>query len=171
MKKVILTIITGLLCIGTHAQTTSPDTAVINFVTKATKGGMTEVNSGKLAMQKGNSADVKSFGQRMVADHTKANAELKSIVASKKWNIPEPSPTVVTPDAMLTSSTGSDFDRGYINMMVKDHKKTVMLFEHAATSSPDPQIKGFAAKTLPILKQHYTLIQQVANKLGIAYEK
>jgi putative membrane protein len=147
------------------------DTAIVNFVIHATKGGMMEVNSGKLATEKGKSTDVKSFGARMVADHSKANAELKSIVAAKKWNIPPPSPTVVTPDAMLTSSTGSDFDRSYVNMMVKDHKKTVMLFEHAAATSPDPQLKAFAAKTLPVLREHYITIQQIANKLNVAYEK
>ncbi|GGH08850.1 hypothetical protein GCM10007352_14060 [Mucilaginibacter phyllosphaerae] len=107
----------------------------------------------------------------MITDHTKANTELKSIVAAKNWNIPEPSPTLVAPDAMLTTSKGADFDRSYVNMMVKDHKKTVMLFEHAAQTLPDPDLKAFAAKTLPILRQHYTAIQQIADQLGIAYDK
>ncbi|TEW65744.1 DUF4142 domain-containing protein [Mucilaginibacter phyllosphaerae] len=132
---------------------------------------MTEVNSGKLATQKGKSNEVKKFGAQMITDHTKANTELKSIVAAKNWNIPEPSPTLVAPDAMLTTSKGADFDRSYVNMMVKDHKKTVMLFEHAAQTLPDPDLKAFAAKTLPILRQHYTAIQQIADQLGIAYDK
>jgi putative membrane protein len=107
----------------------------------------------------------------MIADHSKANATLKAIVAAKKWKIAPPPASVVIPDAMLTSSSGTDFDRSYINMMVKDHNKTVALFERAASSSPDPQLKAFAAKTLPVLRQHYASIQSIANKLNIAYEK
>ena len=171
MRKIILTVLAGLFCVGLHAQNTKPDTAIVNFVTNAAKGGMMEVNSGKLAIKKGKSAAVKAYGARMVADHSKANAELKSIVAIKHWNIPQPAPTVVAPDAMLTSSTGTEFDKSYVNMMVKDHKKTIMLFEHAAATSPDAQLKAFATKTLPKLRQHYTSIQQIADKLNIAYEK
>jgi putative membrane protein len=171
MKKIILTVIAGLFWVGTHAQNTKPDTATVNFVTNAAKGDMMEINSGKLAIKKGKSAAVKAYGARMVADHSKADAQLKSLLATKRWNIPQPAATVVAPDAMLTSSTGADFDRGYVNMMVKDHKKTIMLFEHAAATAPDAQIKAFAVKTLPILRQHYTAIQQIANKLGIAYDK
>jgi putative membrane protein len=43
------------------------------FMKKAAKGGMMEVAMGKLAEQNGQSDDVKSFGKRMVADHSKAN--------------------------------------------------------------------------------------------------
>ncbi|WP_374951882.1 DUF4142 domain-containing protein [Mucilaginibacter sp.] len=50
-------------------------------------------------------------------------------------------------------------------------KKTIALFEHAASASPDPQIKAFAVKTLPILKHHYMEIQKVGDKLQIAYDK
>jgi putative membrane protein len=171
MKKTAFTLVAGLLWLGSHAQSATPDTAIANFVTNAAKGGLMEVNSGKLATQKGKSAEVKKFGAQMVADHSKANDELTAIVNTKNWHIQQPDPTVVAPDAMLTSSTGADFDRSYVTMMVKDHKKTVMLFERAASSLPDPQLKAFAAKTLPVLKHHYMEIQQIGSKLGIANEK
>ena len=55
---------------------------------KAAKGGMMEVAMGNLAEQNGKSEDVKSFGKRMVADHGKANDELKSIAEKKASNYP-----------------------------------------------------------------------------------
>jgi putative membrane protein len=171
MKKAVFTLVASLIWLGSHAQSAPPDTAIVNFVTNATKGGLMEVNTGKLATQKGKSAEVKKFGAQMVADHSKANTELAAIVNAKNWNIPQPDSTVVAPDAMLTSSTGADFDRSYVNMMVKDHKKTVMLFERTASSLSDAQLKAFATKTLPVLKHHYMEIQQIGNKLGIAYLK
>ena len=45
------------------------------FMKKAAKGGMMEVAMGNLAEQNGQSDDVKSFGKRMVTDHSKANDE------------------------------------------------------------------------------------------------
>jgi putative membrane protein len=63
------------------------------FMKKAAKGGMMEVAMGKLAEQNGQSDDVKSFGKRMVTDHSKANDELKSIAAKKGVKLPSKEPT------------------------------------------------------------------------------
>jgi putative membrane protein len=173
MKKIILMLVvfSTLTAYQTQAQKLNPDTSTVNFVTKAMTGNLTEVNSGKLAVKKAKSASIKSFGARMITDHTKANIQLKAIVASKGWKISSPSATLIAPDAMLTNSSGATFDQSYVNMMVKDHKKTVQLFERAAKSSPDANIKAFAVKTLPTLRQHLTSIQAIADKMGIAYEK
>src|SRR5471030_3252530 len=60
-----------------------------SFVMKAAQGGMTEVQLGQLAADKGTSQDVKDFGSKMVTDHGKANDELKSIASSKGVTIPD----------------------------------------------------------------------------------
>jgi len=59
------------------------------FMRKAAKGGMMEVAMGRLAAQNAQSDDVKSFGKRMVTDHSKANDELKSIAAKKGVKLPK----------------------------------------------------------------------------------
>src|SRR6201982_493986 len=64
------------------------------FMKKAAKGGMMEVAMGKLAEQNGQSEDVKSFGKRMVTDHSKANDELKSIASKKGVQLPSKEPTM-----------------------------------------------------------------------------
>ena len=53
------------------------------FMMNAAKGGMMEVEWGKLAAQNGQNADVKKFGQTMVDVHTKANDELKTLASTK----------------------------------------------------------------------------------------
>src|SRR5437763_12090313 len=80
------------------------------FIKKAAKGGMMEVAMGKLAEQNGQSDDVKSFGKRMVTDHSKANEELKSIAEKKGVKLPTKEPT-----GKWSS------DKTYMDMMVKDH--------------------------------------------------
>jgi putative membrane protein len=59
------------------------------FVQQAASGGLAEVELGKLAEQKGSSAEVKQFGRRMVTDHTRANQELAA--AAQEAGITPPS--------------------------------------------------------------------------------
>jgi putative membrane protein len=126
------------------------------FIEKAASGGMAEVKLGKLAVEKGTSPTVKQFGQKMVDDHSKANDELKTIAAKK--NVPMPtdldSKHVVVYDK-LAKLSGADFDKAYIDAMVKDHDEDVQEFKKATTTTGlDPEVKAWAQKTLGVIEQH-----------------
>ena len=54
----------------------------------------------------------------------------------------------------LSAKTGADFDKDFSKMMLKDHEKAVDLFEKQSTKGTDPELKAFAAKTLPALQEH-----------------
>src|SRR5205807_3311212 len=110
------------------------------FMKKAARGGMMEVAMGKLAEQNGQSDDVKSFGKRMVTDHSKASDELKSIAAKKAVKLPSKEPTE------KWSS-----DKAYINMMVKDHEKDLAEFQDEANNGSDPDVKKFAEDTAKVV--------------------
>ncbi len=138
------------------------------FVNKAACGGMLEVKLGELAQQKASAADIKEFGRKMVDDHGKANAELKQLAQSK--NITCPAELVGDEIKMcdkLTALSGDDFDKQYISCMIKDHKEDISDFEKEAKDGKDAETKAWAAKTLPTLKSHYELIQQVAQAHGV----
>jgi putative membrane protein len=170
MKKLIIALIlvsTFLFqAVKAQTNTSSPDTATMNFVTQATIGGLKEIKTGELAQRKGSSNAVKSFGARMITDHSKANNMLMQIVKPKGIQISLPDTTTLQTDPMLTQSSGKDFDKSYVNMMVADHEKTVALFERAASSLTDPQIKAFAAQQLPTLKQHLATIKQINSQIN-----
>jgi len=136
------------------------------FVLEAGPGGLAEVELGRLAAQKGQSADVKKFGQRMVTDHSKANAELKKLAASKGITLP-PQMDVeqMAEHDRLAKLSGADFDREYMTLMVKDHDKDVAAFMDEAKDGTDPDIKSFAAKTLPTLQEHQRLAKEIKAKL------
>jgi putative membrane protein len=130
-----------------------------NFLTHAAQGGEAEVELGQLAQQKAADAQVKSFGQRMETDHSKANSELRALIAQKALTVPGGLP----PDATalknrLDKLQGATFDQAYMKAMVDDHVKDVRAFEMAAKST-DTDIKGFAEKTLPTLREHLKLAQ------------
>ncbi len=139
------------------------------FMTKAAAGGIAEVEMGKLAQTQGTNEQVKQYGARMEADHSKANAELKSIAAAKNFELPQTAPKkeLAMMDKMKAMS-GADFDRAYIAHMVADHKKDVALFEKEANSGKDAQVKAFAAKTLPTLREHSQMAQNLHDTMMAA---
>jgi putative membrane protein len=124
------------------------------FMKKAAKGGMMEVAMGRLAEQKGQSEDVKSFGKRMVTDHSKANDELKKIAAGKNVKLPEKEPKV---------SWSSD--KVYMDAMVKDHEKDLAEFQEEAKNGSDPDVKKFAEDTAKVVQEHLDLAKQIQSKL------
>ncbi|MCU7497169.1 MAG: DUF4142 domain-containing protein [Ignavibacteria bacterium] len=137
------------------------------FVSDAASGGMMEVELGTMAVQNASSQEVKDFGRRMIDDHSKANDELKSIAA--KENIPVPG--VLKDESRedvdkLSKLSGSEFDKQYIDLMVKDHEKDIKNFEDMAENAQSPELKAFAQKTLPTLRQHLKMAQDIQEKLG-----
>jgi len=136
------------------------------FVMEAGPGGLTEVELGRLAAQKGQSADVKRFGQRMVSDHSKANTELKKLAASKGITLPaEMNAEQMAEHAKLAKLSGAEFDREYMTLMVEDHDKDVAAFLDESKDGSDPDIKSFAAKTLPTLQEHQRMAKEIKAKL------
>jgi len=124
------------------------------FIHKAAKGGMMEVAMGNLAAQNGQSDGVKSFGKRMVTDHSKANEELKSIAAKKGVKLPSKEP-----------SGKWSSDKAYMDMMVKDHEKDLAEFQEEASTGTDPDVKKFAEDTAKVVQEHLDLAKQTQSKL------
>ncbi len=132
------------------------------FMVKAASGGMLEVELGRMALQKASNPKVKSFAQMMVDDHSKANDELKALAAKKNITLPAtPGDEAQEHINELAKQSGAEFDKEYMELMTKDHQEDIDLFGEAAEDAEDPEIKAFAAKNLPILKNHHQMAEQV----------
>jgi putative membrane protein len=142
------------------------------FAMKAAMGGMMEVNMGRIATKQAASASVRQFGQRMVTDHGKANAELKQLATRKNIRLPKSldaeKKQMVTHVSKLS---GASFDKAYMSHMVKDHEKDVAEFEKAASECQDPDLKAWAQKTLPTLRSHLEQARKVAAQVGAVASK
>jgi putative membrane protein len=133
------------------------------FMKAAAEGGLAEVALGQLAVEKASSREVKKFGQRMVDDHSKANAELKQLAAQKSVQLPQDlSAKDKAAKATLENLSREQFDQAYMKDMVKDHRKDVSDFQRESTSAHDPDIKKFASQTLPTLKDHLKQAESIA---------
>ena len=145
-----------------------------DFVDKAAAGGMAEVKLSKLAMDRGQSTDVKQFARKMVEDHTKANTELKQIAEKKNLALP-----TKLDDAhqsaydKLSKLEGAAFDKEYMRVMTDDHDDTVKLLKNEVQNGQDPQLKSFAMKTLPVVEKHDDMahMDKDAMKSGVMNQR
>ena len=137
------------------------------FAASAAQGGLAEVELGRLATQRAGDPSVREFGARMVADHSRANSELKSIAAQKGIQLPaDLSSEQKSEKDKLAQMSGADFDKEYMSAMVKDHEEDVEDFQTQAKDGSDPDIKAFAGKTLPTLQNHLQMARDTAKKVG-----
>jgi len=136
------------------------------FVNKAGSGGLAEVELGKIGQMKATNPEVKTFSERLVTDHAKANDELKT--TAREAGIEPPA----KPDAeaqkhidMFRDYKGENFDRDFIKHQVQDHEKDVALFTRASKECKNEKLKEFATKTLPTLKEHLDMARKLQAKV------
>ena len=150
----------------TGATTTQPLDST-SFPVMAASSDMFEVLSSTEAQKRATSADVKTYAQHMITDHTKTSTEMKAIAGQKNILLPgAPLPMHQVQIQALTAEDADDFDKAYMTAQVLAHRQAVSLFESASTSTTlDPELKAFAAKTLPALKMHLDMAQKSRDKV------
>jgi putative membrane protein len=132
------------------------------FSSKAAISGMAEVALGKMAASKGSDLKVKDFGKMMVMDHGKANAELMGIAKTKNITLPgRLDAEHQAKSDSLSKLSGKDFDKGYVQVMIEGHKKTLALMQSEASGGQDAELKAFAAKTAPVVQMHLEEITKI----------
>ena len=135
-----------------------------DFTTKAANANMFEIETSKLALKMGTRADVKTFAKQMVADHTKAGAKFKTVLAGDK---DVTAPAALNDDLqkklddLKTKTKGDDFDNAYISAQKDAHSDAVSLFDNYAKNGTDAALKQFATDTLPTLQAHKDMIDKM----------
>jgi putative membrane protein len=171
MKRVILTVALGTaLSSAAFAQSVGEKTGVNSvlgvapktedFIKEAAMSDMLEIETAKIAQQKG-SADDKKFAERMITDHTKTSSELKSMVPSDMQGVVPASLDDSSQKKLnkLRDAKPEDFASEYDPMQVSAHKDAVSLFERYAKGGENSKLKDWAGKTLPALQHHLDMAQ------------
>ena len=142
-----------------------------DFVDKAAAGGIAEIETSRLALEKSQSADVKAFANMMITDHSKANDELAAIAKKNDIEVPDTTTLVKQAKEKILDMRDESFDSAYANNQVKAHEDTIELFKKQANTVTDDktkgamELKGFAQKMLPGLEKHLDM----AKKLQAAH--
>ncbi len=148
---------------GRMGQLTASD---YKFAKTAAVGGAMEVNLGKLASEKSTNPSVQQFGQKMVADHGKAGEQLTQIATKFGATLPTALSTAQQKEVeKLGALSGEAFDKEYVDMMVKDHKKDLKEFQDAAKNASNPELKEFAQTTSQTIQGHLTMIEDIQKQL------
>lgn len=136
------------------------------FAKAAAMAGMAEVELGELAQSRAFSPAVKSFGKKMVEDHTMIGAQLRLIAAKEGIALPpmidEKHQKAAEKLAALNAIT---FDKAYVEDMVKAHEKAVRLFNEASEECTNSDLRNFALATLPKLEGHLAEIKAIQKAL------
>jgi putative membrane protein len=139
------------------------------FIEKVGQNGKAGVEISKLALEKAENPQVKELAKQLIEGHTKANAELMKLASAKGVTIPaEMDRSHKRLLDKLAKKSGNAFDREYTDEMEDDHSKEVREFRSMSKSAKDPEVKAFAASTLPTLEQHLQMAKTAESAVKSA---
>ena len=141
------------------------------FAVQAADGGMLEVQLGQLAVSSASSPQVKQFAQMMIDDHSKGNNELKALAAEKSISLP----ATLSDKSMkkyndLAEKSGHDFDKDYIDLMVKDHKDDIDEFRKESEKGKVPELAKWASEKIATLEHHLQLAESAQETVKNAHQ-
>lgn len=137
------------------------------FVDSAAEKGFAEIETAKLAQERGQSQQVTEFAQKMIEDHRSANEELKAMAQKKNIEFPDDATLMDRGKAMILQlREGENFDQAYANNQVVAHEQTIEIFEQASQELQDEELKNWAADQLEMLRQHYGEAKQLQTQTG-----
>jgi putative membrane protein len=136
-----------------------------SFLKSAEEDGLYEIQAGKIALNKATDPQVKTFAQKLIDDHTKANQDIEQLAATKGVKLPtSPSLTEKAKLEALEHWSQSGFDHHFADGVgVSAHESDVKEFTKQSMDAKDPDVKALAAKQLPTLQEHLSMARQLAD--------
>jgi putative membrane protein len=136
------------------------------FASKVSAAGLAEVNLSGLALRFARNPAVKQFAQHMVDDHMRASRELTQMANQRSIKLPgEMDEEHQKCYDKLKKLSGAEFDRAYMEAMVKDHEKAVEAFEKESKEGKDAAMKRWATQLTPIMKRHLESARKVCEQV------
>ena len=142
-----------------RGQLSEPD---FNFVKETLSNGMSQIDVGNLAKQKGITQVVRDFGDRMVNEHKKANEQLRDIASKKGATLlSDVSYGESSTAERLKKLSGPEFDKAYSSAIVSRHREDLKDLKTAVPTLKDPDLKAFAQQMIPALDEHLRAAQDM----------
>lgn len=150
---------------GASESTASLSRADREFLRRAARGDFAEIETGRLAQQQARGDSVKSFAARMVKDHSDVNDKLMTLAQNLSVTLPTaPSKADARQMEKLKGLTGRAFDHAYAREMVQDHRIDIREYEREAKHGKNSDVRDFAQSTLPVLREHLSLAEQLPGE-------
>lgn len=128
------------------------------------QANLNEIEGGKSASSKAQSPDVKKFAQKMVDDHTQMLNDLKTLAQQKGVALPDSASFKDMAEMKLMErSSGADFDKKYMDAMVKDHQKDAKETQDLIGKAKDADFKAAVQKAHTKISEHLQMAQRIAS--------
>jgi putative membrane protein len=177
LRTLVLLLLVGLVSAPAGAAATQTRSQQANgtqelsrqdrrFMRQAAQAGLFEVRKSQLALARSDNRHVRRFAAQIIRDHTKANQELKQLAASKGVRLPQrPNAKQRTIIRRLSHLTGRQFDCAYMAVQVRAHVQAIAIFVREVRHGRDPEVRAYAAMTLPVLRMHLRMARHMLNRL------
>ena len=158
----------ALVTTPAFAQIMKSDQKIDNADAAAMKqlaqANLNEIEGGKTAESKASSPDVKQFAQKMVTDHTQMLNDLKTLAQQKGVALPESASLKdMAQMKLMERSSGAEFDKKYMDEMVKDHQKDLKEVQDLAAKTKDADFKAALHTAGAKINGHLQLAQRIAS--------
>jgi putative membrane protein len=142
-----------------------------------------EIEAGNLAEQRGQSADVRSYGKTLAKDHQQLDQSVKELAESQNITLPDPQQDMSGSNAKmqaelkkmqeqqqahaqrLQNTPDDQFDREFLKAMANGHQQAVQMVTAAQGQAKDAQFKSLLSDTLPVIKQHLQIAKQLQSQV------
>jgi putative membrane protein len=130
------------------------DISAEDFIEKASAANIAEIETGKVALDKAESMDVKSYARKMIGEHSTANGDLRTLAAQKDVEMEDDASLMSKAKKfILEQRDGESFDEAYINNQIKAHQSAIELYKKGVKST-DAGVRAFSVAILPKIEQH-----------------
>jgi len=138
------------------------------FLDSTAQTGRYELEGSQLAITKSTNASVIRFAKKTVQDYTKLTNELAALAKTKELTVPTELNAMQQENLQaLAGKEGAEFDAQYAAAIAEEaHANPVEYFTDAASDADDMNIRNFARKNQPGLKQHLFAARSLNNKFN-----
>lgn len=154
---------------GTMPKTTASQSLTpANYVTYAQTANLYEAELAKIAVQRAQNKDVRTYAERVVADNSTSTARLTS-AASQAGLTPVTVTLTAKQQAKLRDlRTVSDaaFDQQYINAQLESQERELRLHNSYARNGEQPVLRTTSGELAPLTRKHLTDARQISAQLG-----
>jgi putative membrane protein len=147
----------------------SPSASAIatpEYIQSQARGDMFEIEAGKIAQQRAQSADIKDFGRMMIDDHTQLSSKLQQAVQAGNVQTPVPKTLDVRHNQALDklrNTSSSEFDQTYFQSQIAGHREMLALNQTYSQTGDNAALKQFSTQAIPVIQKHLSTLQQLAS--------
>jgi putative membrane protein len=164
LSKLMAILVVAGMATGTGAGEKGERPLDKEFLVKVASCNNAEIEVGKLADKRSKSADVKDFANMLVKHHKAAYDKLGDLIKNRKIGVAAGLEKETRDEIKrLSKLEGNEFDRAFLDHMIREHKKAVSIFENQAKNGQEADIRDYAKELLPDLRMHLKKAEELAR--------